>query len=388
MKKQQLSLLVAALIIIGVIFYLESGKVSKAPLGQYRGEDDIVITSQMDAKERIQRKEGKYERAKEITTPDGFINLPEGQKSLQLADLIGKKVILIDFWTYSCINCQRTTPYLNAWYQKYRDQGLEIVGIHTPEFDFEKDYQNVLAATRKEDIQFPVVLDNDYSTWRAYENRFWPRKYLIDIDGFIVYDHIGEGGYEETEAMIQKALKERAQVLEEKTEVATGNVSPRAETSEAKSPETYFGALRNSNFVSGPTAVVGLQNFVENINIQPNMLYLVGQWQIDPEYAETGPAIGGSAGSARINYRYQAKGVYFVVGARDEKPITVEILRDSKPLPSEAAGSDVFYQNGRSYVTIKENRLYRLIDDRASEEHFLELIIPQSGLQAYTFTFG
>ena len=136
-------------------------------------------------------KSERYELAKEITTPDGFINT-DG-KPITINGLIGKKVILVDFWTYSCINCQRTTPYLNAWYEKYKDKGFVIIGVHTPEFEFEKDYNNVKMATGKFGIKFPVVLDNDFSTWTAYKNQYWPRKYLIDIDGYIIYDHIGEG---------------------------------------------------------------------------------------------------------------------------------------------------------------------------------------------------
>ena len=146
---------------------------------------------------RQQEKSKRYSVAKEITTPDGFINT-DG-KPVTIGEFVGKKVVLLDIWTYSCINCQRTTPYLNAWYEKYKDDGLVIIGLHTPEFEFEKVYQNVLDATNRLGIKYPVVLDNDYSTWNAYQNRFWPRKYLIDIDGFVVYDHIGEGAYEETE---------------------------------------------------------------------------------------------------------------------------------------------------------------------------------------------
>src|SRR3989344_509188 len=181
--------------VIGGIMYLNSQKVN-------RGSRDGVITvtprlssdSQIETKKFLSSKEksNKYELAKEITTPDGFINT-DG-KPITISELIGKRVILLDIWTYSCINCQRTTPYLNAWYEKYKDKGLVIVGLHTPEFEFEKIYQNVLDATNRLGIKYPVVLDNDYSTWNAYQNRFWPRKYLINIDGYVIYDHIGEGG--------------------------------------------------------------------------------------------------------------------------------------------------------------------------------------------------
>ncbi len=147
-----------------------------------------------------------FKKVPELSTIDGYINT-EG-KIITLESLRGK-VVLLDIWTYSCINCQRTLPYLNEWYTKYKDQGLEIVGLHTPEFAFEKLQKNVEEAVQKYNIQYPVVLDNDYSTWNALGNQFWPRKYLVDIDGYIVYDHIGEGSYRETEQAIQKALRER-----------------------------------------------------------------------------------------------------------------------------------------------------------------------------------
>jgi thiol-disulfide isomerase/thioredoxin len=157
----------------------------------------------------LMTKKMKYSMYKELVNPSGFVN----SDPFQLKDIVGKKVILLDVMTYSCINCQRTFPYANAWYEKYKDKGLEIVAIHTPEFAFEHKIENVRDAMTKFGIKFPVVLDNDYGTWNAYGNNYWPRKYLIDIDGFVTYDHIGEGGYDETELQIKNALKERAERL-------------------------------------------------------------------------------------------------------------------------------------------------------------------------------
>ena len=186
-------------VIVGSIVYLESIKVKRV-------ESNEAVTIIPKISSPAQDKPQRYQLAKEITTPDGFINT-DG-KPITINSLIGKKVILVDFWTYSCINCQRTTPYLNTWYEKYKEKGFVIIGVHTPEFEFEKDYNNVKAAVEKAGIKFPIVLDNDYSTWAAYQNRYWPRRYLIDIDGYIVYDHIGEGAYEETEEKIKQALAE------------------------------------------------------------------------------------------------------------------------------------------------------------------------------------
>jgi len=188
--------LIAIVLIAVVIFFIEF---SKAPVI----EEELGV---MDESDRVLMKEAEYPRALEIVDPEGYINVD----NITLSEHIGKKVILIDFWTYSCINCQRTFPYLRAWHEKY--DGLLIVGVHTPEFNFEKEYENVVDATERFGITWPVVQDNDKQTWRAYQNRFWPRKYLIDIDGFIRYDHIGEGAHEETERKIQELLKERRQV--------------------------------------------------------------------------------------------------------------------------------------------------------------------------------
>ncbi|MBI2033935.1 MAG: redoxin family protein, partial [Candidatus Liptonbacteria bacterium] len=150
------------------------------------------------------------------TRPRFFMNAPEfpkdliwlNSKPIQMADLRGKAVVLIDFWTYSCVNCIRSMPYLKEWHERYKDKGLVIVGVHTPEFAFEKEKDNVLKAVKDFGITYPVVMDNDYAIWQLYANRFWPRKYLVSSDGQIAYDHTGEGGYTETEEEIQKALLE------------------------------------------------------------------------------------------------------------------------------------------------------------------------------------
>ena len=173
----------------------------------------ISACSQIVSEKGIENKAGdlmdksKYPRFAELANPDGYLNTDH---DITIGEYIGKKVILVDFWTYSCINCQRTLPYLTSWDEKYRDEGLLIIGVHTPEFGFEKEYDNVKRAIEKFNIKYPVVQDNEYQTWRAYKNRYWPRKYLIDIDGYIVYDHIGEGAYDETEEKIREVLKERA----------------------------------------------------------------------------------------------------------------------------------------------------------------------------------
>ncbi|MDQ3566838.1 MAG: redoxin domain-containing protein [Actinomycetota bacterium] len=158
--------------------------------------------------DRIARKEAEFSRAEEIVAPSGFINADD----VSINEARGEKVVLLDFWTYTCFNCQNTQPYINRWHQKYADDGLRIVGVHTPEFGFEREYANVEQAVREAGIQYPVVLDNSYATWDAYDQRYWPAWYLIDADGFIRYKHFGEGAYGETEAKIQELLAEKDRI--------------------------------------------------------------------------------------------------------------------------------------------------------------------------------
>lgn len=316
------------------------------------------------------------ESYKEIVNPSGFVNT-DG-RPITIEEFVGEKVILVDFLTYSCINCQRTFPYLNAWYEKYKDQGLQIVGIHTPEFAFEKDIDNVREAMEKFGIEYPIVLDNDYATWRNYENSYWPRKYLINIHGNIVYDHIGEGAYEETEMKIRELLEERAEVLgkEMPMDNALAADSVTGTSLEARSPETYFGASRNEYLTNGVPGRTGEQTFGDPDVSLPNRLYLGGAWNIASEYAE-------SINDSRIIYRYAAKEVYIVAEA--DSPIEVAVFQDGVPVMVDARGADV---DEESTVTIQTSGLYKLINNSEAGEHVLELRVRGTGLRVYTFTFG
>ncbi|HUO50016.1 MAG TPA: redoxin family protein [Candidatus Paceibacterota bacterium] len=330
-----------------------------------------------------------YQKAPELVSPDGYINT--GGQPISIGQFKGKNVVLVDFWTYSCINCIRTIPYVEMWYQKYKDQGLVIIGVHTPEFAFEHVYDNVVNATKQLGITYPVVQDNEYQTWNAFGNEYWPREYLIDIDGYIVHDHAGEGDYDVTEAAIQKALAERAARLG--TTIATSSsATPQnaiaIDFNSVQSPETYFGSNRNVYLGNGQQGKAGTQSFTESTTVDPNTLYLIGTWDIEPEYAQTPASTGGSIGSDRIEYRYHAKNVYFVSGSANDGEIDVEVLQDSKPLDATNAGSDVFFKDGKSYVKISGNRLYNITKNADYGDHLLELIVSQPGLQAFTFTFG
>lgn len=358
------------------IWYLERKQASSTHTAS---PDTVTITDLAKPSEKAM----KYEPAKEIVNPSGFINT--GDKPITIKQFIGKKVILVDFWTYSCINCQRTLPYLTKWYDKYKDQGLEIVSIHTPEFEFEKDYNNVLAATKKFGVAYPVVLDNDYGTWSAYKNRYWPRKYLIDIDGYIVYDHIGEGGYQETEELIQKLLAERAQRLgiehSDMPTISTAEDVGARQIGDVRSPETYFGSSRNQYFGSGVPGQAGEGTFKVPADLNPNTLYLGGSWNVTSEYAVN------TKGDARIVFLYYAKNINFVASAKT--PIEVEVLLDGKPVDKAIAGSDIMFKGGKTYTTIQKAGLYDLVNDpNGSGAHTIEIRVPEAGLEAFTFTFG
>ena len=374
-------------LIIGSIIALESTKPARVSSSAQKAMParDAGSSSSRAASMAVKEKAARYQLAPEIASPAGFINttlMDSGQTTpITISELIGKKVILLDIWTYSCINCQRTLPYITAWHEKYRDQGLEIIGVHTPEFEFEKKYENVLAAVKKFNITYPVVQDNGYATWTAYKNRYWPRKYLIDIDGFIVYDHIGEGGYEETEKKIQELLEERMVVFNMEGAIAKDIAKPQGisdvDASKPRSPEIYFGSGRNEYLGNGKQKTSGAQTLIEPVRVKTNALYMAGTWQFEPEFAENT-----SAGS-KIIFRYQGRDVYFVASA--DSDVKIKILKDGKPLGLEA-GEDVDTES--STVTVREDRLYKLIEDSSYGEHTLEMIIESPGLRAFTFTFG
>jgi thiol-disulfide isomerase/thioredoxin len=315
----------------------------------------------------------------EIADPTGFINAPS---SFRIANEVGSKVVLLDFWTYSCINCVRTIPYLNAWYQKYAPYGLEIVGIHTPEFDFEKQISNVRAAVAQYGIHYPVILDSKYGTWNAYNNLYWPHEYLIDMAGYIVHDQIGEGNYAETETEIQKLLRERAQVLgldPNAIPTSTVDITPQ-NLNGIQSPETYFGAERNSSLADGEYFTNGTQTLTApaESDMKANYLYLGGTWNFADQYAEN------TSAGATVTFKYVSGKVYMVAAGAPAGTV-VDVMQDGAPVSAADAGSDV--HDGK--VTISANKLYNLVNNADGDgTHTLELIVESPGLQAYTFTFG
>ncbi len=371
-----LGIIVLSVFLVGGIFYVNSTKEIASEDARSVGtihdandekQESILAPSSRGPKLlSIEEKIAKFPLANEISSPDGFINT-EG-KPITVSEFKGKKVALLDIWTYSCINCIRTIPHLNEWHKKYEDQGLVIIGLHTPEFAFEKVQKNVEDAVKQYGIKYPVVLDNDFSTWNAYGNRYWPRKYLIDIDGYIVYDHIGEGGYEETEKAIQKALLERNTRLGVETKMPITSSGPVGgivtDSGQVRSHELYFGSARNTDFENGIQGITGGQTLTIPADLKPDQLYLGGTWSITPEYAES------SEGSI-ISMQYKAKDVYMV--ASSEQGSEVEVFVDGKLVNT---------------ILIKSEKLYTIVAGTDYKEHTLEIKVKKSGVKVFAFTFG
>jgi thiol-disulfide isomerase/thioredoxin len=281
-------------------------------------------------------------------------------------------VVLVDFWTYSCINCIRTLPYLNAWYQKYHPKGFEIVGVHTPEFPFEHSASNVAAAVSQNGIHYPVVQDNNYGTWNAYNNEYWPAEYFIDAQGRIRLADFGEGEYGAKERAIRSLLVEAgASGLGTATRVHALGPSE-AETT----PESYLGAERAERFTNGHIAT-GLHDFGPLPEAPPPLSHLryAGRWQIEPLAAKAGSG-------ARLQLRFKAQRVYLVLGSPGNSE-PVRVLLDGRPIPSSVAGGDVH----RGVASVSFQRLYRLVELPSVQTHILT-VEPAPGVSAYDFTFG
>jgi thiol-disulfide isomerase/thioredoxin len=374
MKIQTVISIIIVLLVVGAIWYLESRKTNVGSLDDLEPKEIVTLPDN----ERKEEKAKKYEVGKEISTPDGFINTD----SITVEELIGKKVILVDFWTYSCVNCQRTLPYLNDWHDTYADDGLVILGIHTPEFEFEKKYENVLRAVEKYNIEYPVVLDNDFSTWRSYNNRYWPRKYLIDIDGYIVYDHIGEGAYDETEAKIVELLNEKNRVLGESDIIMEKSdaVGEQVDFSKIKSHETYLGSDR-MQYLQNDFGAQCAGTFCEYESLEDLSLgeySLDGLWRVEKESA----TVGSKNASIKINF--SASKVNLVAGS--QTPVQAKILLDGSIIAANQAGYSV---DNDGFVTFSEHDLYNLVDLRGSyEEHVLTIEFQEAGVDAFAFTFG
>ncbi|VVB70671.1 Thiol-disulfide oxidoreductase ResA [uncultured archaeon] len=299
----------------------------------------------------------------------GITNWLNTDKNLTISSLKGK-VILVDFWTYSCINCLRTLPHLTNWYAKYKDQGFVIIGVHTPEFEFEKNSENVANALKQNGITYPVAQDNNYATWNNYQNQYWPAEYLIDANGIVREAHFGEGDYDLTEKHIGELIQEKGGKMLNLTQ----NITDQTPTQQL-TQETYVGLTRGQNFDSNEPMIQGLNEYTLPLKLTADYFAFQGQWNETSEYAVPQP-------NSILELNFQASKVFLVL-----KPIKgnekITVLLDDKPISQEQEGADV----KNSILTLDNPRLYELVNLTNNERHDLKLKFNDS-VEVYSFTFG
>jgi thiol-disulfide isomerase/thioredoxin len=330
-------------------------------------------------------------KAKPADTPnlaveDGFPSLAGAVEWLNSPPLspesLKGKVVLIDFWTYSCINCLRAIPYVRAWAEKYKDKGLVVIGVHTPEFAFERKVSNIKAAIASLKIDYPIAVDNEYGIWRAFNNEYWPAHYFIDAQGRIRHHHFGEGDYDESERVIQQLLTEAGNggYPAEMVSVSAAGVQAAASGGDVKSPETYLGYNRIENFIS-PGGVV--QDKVHSYALGSPQL---NQWGLSGDWTITGENASLNEQGGRISYRFHARDLHLVLGpATDGKPIRFRVTIDGKA-PGADHGTDT---DADGIGTVDGQRLYQLVRQTGTvAEHTFEIEFLDPGVQAYAFTFG
>ena len=283
---------------------------------------------------------------------------------LTAAGLRGR-VVLVDFWTYSCVNWLRTLPYVRAWHERYRDRGLTVVGVHAPEFGFEHELDNVRRAVGELDVGYPVVIDNDFTIWRSFENHYWPAVYLVDGDGRVRFHHFGEEAYEETERTIQQLLGEDGELVR----VDAGGVAEAADWDALRSPETYLGSARGER--RGDRRADGLAL---------NQWSLAGEWTVDDE------SVVLDAGGGSLGYRFEGRDLNLVLAPpASGSPLRFAVRLDGQP-PGDAHGVDVD-ESGEG--TLSEPRMYQLVRQRGPiRQRTFEITFDRPGARAYVFTFG
>jgi cytochrome c biogenesis protein CcdA/thiol-disulfide isomerase/thioredoxin len=307
--------------------------------------------------------------APEFTDTEDWFNTP-GNRPLTLASLRGR-VVLVDFWTYTCINCIRTLPYLKAWDAAYRKDGLTIVGVETPEFAFEKEASNVEDAISQFGLRYPVVQDNEMGTWDAYDNEYWPADYLIDAHGQVRYATFGEGDYGQTETAIRALLAEAGHQVG-----AKGHPTDVLKPTEVATPETYLGTNRAEGWINGPISGAHDYGPPPTSELTVNDFAYSGTWNIAGQPAE-------AVSDAGIDLDFYAKNAYLVLSSPGERPLPVQVLLDGHPISAADAGADV--HNG--VVTVRRQRLYWLVSLKRDERHRLSLRFA-NGVTGYAFTFG
>jgi cytochrome c biogenesis protein CcdA/thiol-disulfide isomerase/thioredoxin len=293
------------------------------------------------------------------------------------------KVVLIDFWTYSCINCLRSVPYVEAWWEKYKNDGLVVIGVHTPEFAFEKDPANVAKSLTDLKITYPVAVDSNYAIWKAFKNNYWPAHYFIDAQGVIRYHHFGEGEYDESEEVIQQLLREKNAGLKTAglVQVNAGGAQAAPDFGDVASPETYIGYARQQNYVSPQNIRQdGPQAYTAPSRLTVNQWGLAGNWSVSAEHA----ALVSSPG--KIIFRFHARDLHLVLGpGKNGKPVRFRVSIDGTP-PGVDHGGDTDEQGAG---VVKEYRLYQLVRQKGKvEDRTFEIEFLDPGVQAFAFTFG
>lgn len=324
----------------------------------------------------------------------GKIHAPEmgevwlNSTPLTMSGLRGR-VVLVDFWDYTCVNCLRTLPYVVEWHRRYAAKGLTVIGVHTPEFSFARTREFVEAAVRRLGIEYPVVLDNHYAIWQAYANRCWPAKYLVDKDGYLRSFHFGEGDYEATELAIQELLREAHPALELPAPLGPMRATDRPGAACYRTtPELYLGHRRGRLGNTG-----GFQHTDEEKpgeyklpeGVESDVCYLSGPWLSG---AESVRSAAGPGTPASVLLYYTAKDVNLVM-VPNGGPHTVEILQNGQPIAPADAGEDVHADGyGRCVVTVDEPRMYRLVSNGEFGQRLLQLVTREPGVECFAFTFG
>ncbi len=335
----------------------------------------VVIFTGLDETLSLNQNSG-VKKAPNLVGIEYYLNT----SSEELTKKIEGKVVLYDIWTYSCVNCIRTLPFITSWNEKYEDQGLLIVGIHSPEFEFEKDPENVKVAIEKYGITYPVVMDNNMKTWKAFENNYWPRKYIADHEGNIRYDHIGEGSYQETEKVIQQLLDERSKALgfDNINENKLVTIEEFKHTM-SRTPELYFGYkfAQNRNQLGSEEGFQAerIVTYNQPNSIELNKFYPIGNWKNNEDSMELIDSTG------MIKVFFDAKEVNIVA----ENDAELEIFLDGIPLTQKYSGSDINFEN---ILEVSNPGMYNIINSETSISSIMEIKISGKGFQAFTFTFG
>lgn len=296
------------------------------------------------------------------------------------------RVVLVDFWDYTCVNCIRTLPYVQAWHELYKDKGLTVIGVHTPEFTFAQYESNVERGVRDFGLTYPIVIDSNREIWKAFANRCWPSKYLLDKDGYLRFGHWGEGAYHECEEAIQELLREVDPniALPEILPAMRAEDKPGAACYPA-TPELYLGNKRGRIGNSGGFKEDQIADYSFSGKLDKNCFYASGRWASTAEYLEST-----EAGEHRIVLKYSAAAVNVVMAAPRGASVDVEVRQDGKPLLPHQATSDTRFRPAeselQSYVTVQQPRMYFLLDNKDFGEHTLELICPP-GVVLFAFTF-